>query len=204
MKENLKNGKKNGKAKEYYEYDDTLKFEGIYLNGERNGKGKEYDYEGRLDFEGEYLNGEKNGKGKKYYENGKLILEGEYKNGELNGKVKEYDENGKLEFEGEYVYGKKWKGKENGGYFQGEYLDGKRWNGKGREYIYEHVGPGCTDFDFILDFEGEYINGKRKGKKRIYSVKHEKYVLKKIDEENSDISSEYEDISLERNFYDIY
>ena len=40
-------------------------FEGEYLNGERNGKGKEYDYDnGKLEFEGEYLNGERNGKGK--------------------------------------------------------------------------------------------------------------------------------------------
>ena len=34
-------------------------FEGEYLNGERNGKGKEYDWTGKLIFEGEYLNGEK-------------------------------------------------------------------------------------------------------------------------------------------------
>ena len=35
-----------------------LKFEGEYLNGERNGKGKEY-YKGKLLFEGEYLNDKK-------------------------------------------------------------------------------------------------------------------------------------------------
>ena len=37
-----------------------LIFEGEYLNGERNGKGKEYYYNGNLEFEGEYLNGERN------------------------------------------------------------------------------------------------------------------------------------------------
>jgi len=36
-----------------------LKFEGEYLNGKRNGKGKEYDIEDNLIFEGEYLNGER-------------------------------------------------------------------------------------------------------------------------------------------------
>ena len=41
-----------------------LIFEGEYLNGERNGKGKEYNYDGRLIFEGEYLNGKKTGKEK--------------------------------------------------------------------------------------------------------------------------------------------
>ena len=40
-----------------------LLFEGEYLNGERNGKGKEYNYEGSLLFEGEYKKG-KNGIGK--------------------------------------------------------------------------------------------------------------------------------------------
>ena len=34
------------------------------MNGERNGKGKEYDY--KIIFEGEYLNGKRNGKGKEY------------------------------------------------------------------------------------------------------------------------------------------
>ena len=35
-------------------------------------KGKEYDYDGNLIFEGEYLNGLRNGKGKEYHENGSL------------------------------------------------------------------------------------------------------------------------------------
>jgi len=30
---------------------DKLKFEGKYLNGERNGKGKEYHYNGKLVYE---------------------------------------------------------------------------------------------------------------------------------------------------------
>ena len=47
-------------------------------------------------FEGEYLNGERNGNGKEYYDN-KLVFEGEYLNGERwNGKGKEYDENIKI------------------------------------------------------------------------------------------------------------
>ena len=33
-------------------------FEGEYLNGKRNGKGKEYKY-GEIIFEGEYLNGKR-------------------------------------------------------------------------------------------------------------------------------------------------
>jgi len=40
----LINGK--GIAKEYNKYNGNLEFEGEYLNGEKNGKGKEYDYDG--------------------------------------------------------------------------------------------------------------------------------------------------------------
>ena len=75
-----------------------------------DGKGKEYNYyNGELMFEGEYLNGKRNGKGKEYYDYGKLIFEGEYLNGERwNGKGKVYvDYNGELEFEGKYLNGKR-------------------------------------------------------------------------------------------------
>ena len=68
--------------------DGKLIFEGEYINGEKNGKAKEYNWKGILIFEGEYLNGERNGKGKEYYENGKISFEGEYLNGEnWNGKL---------------------------------------------------------------------------------------------------------------------
>ena len=43
-------------------------FEGEYLNGEKNGKGKEYYHDGDLEYEGEFLQGMRNGKGKLYYE----------------------------------------------------------------------------------------------------------------------------------------
>ena len=59
----IKDGK--GFVKEYGPILFELKFEGEYVNGERNGKGKEY-YNDYLDFEGEYLNGKRNGKGKEY------------------------------------------------------------------------------------------------------------------------------------------
>ena len=43
------------------------------MNGKRwNGKGKEYSYNGKLEFEGEYLNGKRNGFGKEYYPDGKI------------------------------------------------------------------------------------------------------------------------------------
>ena len=69
-----------------------------YFIFEKNGKGKEYDYEGGLIFEGEYLKGEKNGRGKEYYDNN-IIFEGEYLNGERFGRGKEYYDNNII-FEG--------------------------------------------------------------------------------------------------------
>ena len=60
MEYELKNG--TGKVKEYDSFGE-LQFEGEYLNGKRNGKGKEY-LGGTLIFEGIYLNDKKwEGKG---------------------------------------------------------------------------------------------------------------------------------------------
>ena len=59
---------KNGLCKEYYNR--KLILEGEYLNDEKNGNGKEYDFNDNLIFEGRYLKGRRNGYGKQYY-NGK-------------------------------------------------------------------------------------------------------------------------------------
>jgi len=136
-------GEKDGRGKVYILDTNILVFGGEYLNGKRNGKGKEYDEDEyanyKLKFEGEYLNGERNGKGKEYDKYCYLVFEGEYLNGKRNGKGKEYDEdesaNYKLKFEGEYLNGERnGKGKEfyeNGKLkFEGEYLNGKKWNGR--------------------------------------------------------------------------
>ena len=166
----LKNG--DGYVKKYY-YDyvfkrDTLIYEGEYKNGEKNGKGKEYDKYGKLTYEGEYKDGKKNGKGKKYYHNDKDDYINNY-----------------IKFEGEFLNGKKWNGKgydkkrniiyelKNGnGYlkkyyyeyydrghliFEGEYKNSEK-NGKGKEY--DHYGA--------LIYEGEYKDGKKHGKGKEY------------------------------------
>ena len=154
----LKKGK--GNIKEYNDY--QLIFEGEYLNGLRNGKGKEYHYNGKVLFEGEYLNDKKIGKGKEYDSNGNLIFEGEYKFGHrLEGK--EYNNSGNLLYEGEYLYGlRSGKGKEydhNGNLiFEGDYLYGLR-SGKGKEY----------DYKGKVIFEGDYLNGLRNGKGKEYN-----------------------------------
>ena len=163
-----------------------LNFEGEFLNGIRNGKGKEYEFEGRLVFEGEYKNGKRwNGKG--YDKNGNLtgelkdgkgnlkewnyyseIYEGEYLDGERSGKGTEFGNNSIVLYEGDYL-----KGKRNGHgkeyhysrklKFEGEYANDER-NGKGKEYDYSKGR---------LIFEGEYLNGKRHGKGKEYNYKDE-------------------------------
>ena len=92
-----------GRGKEYNDLN-SLIYDGEYLEGEKNGKGKEYDY-GYLYYEGEYLKGEKNGKGKEYDYKGNLKYEGEYLKGKRNGKGREYNYRGYYEVE--YLNGKK-------------------------------------------------------------------------------------------------
>ena len=152
----FKNGKRNGKVKEYF--NDKLIFEGEYFNGKRwNGKvyylnkyselkdGKGFIVEENIHnhhkIEGNYFNGRMNGKVKEYY-NDKLIFEGEYINGKRNGKGKEYW-NDKLKLK-----------------FDGEYLNDKR------------IGIGKEYYNGELRFEGEYKNGRRNGKgKNIMIIK---------------------------------
>ena len=97
ISESIKIGKKDGYCRIYDLYEMSLKFEGEYKNGKKNGKGREFyrsygisrsdyysDISGsELKFEGEYLNGKRNGKGKEYDDKGNLIFEGEYKNGKI-------------------------------------------------------------------------------------------------------------------------
>jgi len=107
---NLQNkmDEENRKGKEY-NFEDGLVFEGEYLNGERNGKGREYYcFNKILRFEGEYLNGKKwNGKGNDNFN--KFAYE--LKNGK--GFIKEYGYEGELIFEGEYLDGEKMEKEKN-------------------------------------------------------------------------------------------
>ena len=212
----------NGKIKNGKWYDQNGIIECEIKNG--NGKGKEYN-NGRyriLLFEGEFLNGEKNGKGKEYYNTlGELKFEGEYLNGKRNGKGKEYNLNGGLIFEGEYLNGERWNGYEIG-YFEGyddsryeypanndqheiddydiesyligdngielneiknnkieyeiEYINGKKWNAisydENGDYRLDIInGNGkITEYNYVdkRKYEVEYVNGKKNGKGKEY------------------------------------
>ena len=136
---NIENKINNGKGNVKALYDDNnLEFEEENLNQKRSEIGKECYYRG-IKYEGEYLKGKKNGKGKEYYNNNALYFEGEYLNGKRwNGKG--YNINGNIDFE---IKDGKGKGKVyyNDGKlkFEGEFLNGQRWNGKGKEYYYGNL-----------------------------------------------------------------
>ena len=170
----------NGIGKVYRLDDNKLIFEGECKNGKKNGKGKEFYELGYVKFEGEYINGEKikgkgyntsgkvimeidNGKGKEYYNNGQIIFEGEYLDDKRwNGKIKEYKKYefiawtcgcGRRDYKKiikEENIKKKLKEYKNLLKYEGEYLNEKR-NGKGKEY----------DIRGNIIFEGEYLNDKR-------------------------------------------
>ena len=160
------------------------KISGKYRKGRLKGKdiGKEYSLEEDiLIFEGEYLNGKKNGHGKEFYLNGDIKFEGEYLNGRRNGQGKEYDYENKLKFEGNYSHGlRHGLGRvydEKNIIFEGEYYIGKRWNGiiynskLGTIYeIKEGYGNVIEYYDSKkMEFDIEYSNGERaKGKVKQY------------------------------------
>ena len=107
-----------------------------------------------------------NGKGKEYYNNGKIKFEGEYFDGIINKKGKEYNKEGELIKEGEFKDDKLWIGKKyptKNDKDEAEYLYGKKHR-KVKEYTSKH-------FDSILNFEGEYLCGKKFKGKEYYEGK---------------------------------
>ncbi|KAK7818475.1 hypothetical protein U0070_013034 [Myodes glareolus] len=79
-------------------YSSTDRFEGNFVHGEKNGRGKFFFFDGRFDHESErYWQGQ----GVYTYEDGG-VLQGTYVDGELNGPAQEYDTDGRLIFKGQY------------------------------------------------------------------------------------------------------
>jgi len=143
-----------------------LKCEGELLNGQRDGKCKEYDQNGGLIFEGEYLKGKRwNGKSKEYDSESRLSFDGEYINGKKNGKCKEYYSSGEIRFEGDLLNGKKWNGKTHDKYRNKIYL---LKNGQG--FVQEYDNSNC------LIYEGEYLNGERHGHGRDFLNLNQIYI----------------------------
>ena len=126
MKVNIKIGK-NEKGKKYDELSGELIFEGEYLNGKRNEKGKVYNRKGKLKYETELIDDYErtvitdqddnkikdltniNNIIKEYFEytNDAIIFEGEYSKGNRNGEERLDFYYGGLRFEGEFLNGQR-------------------------------------------------------------------------------------------------
>ncbi|MBK7175548.1 MAG: toxin-antitoxin system YwqK family antitoxin [Bacteroidales bacterium] len=127
-----KQGKMNGKKKDYYENAaGKLKEESNYINDIKEGSSvfyavngdpiAEYNYKNgslegiqktyyagkKLMSEQNYINNTESGLYKEYFESGKVKIETTYKNGAMDGKYVEFDEEGKMKVEGIYVNGEK-------------------------------------------------------------------------------------------------
>ena len=148
----------NGVKRTYIPYDDLI-FLGVFINGEKNGKGKEYNTEGFLLFEGIFSNGKKNGNGKEYHLNGELKFDGDYKEGKEWDGIG-YNKKGKIE----YIYknGIKYEDFEKINLLlfgdkpiknKKENLNGKELNVKKNLNIKEYNSNGT------LDYKGEFIKG---------------------------------------------
>jgi hypothetical protein len=125
--------------------------EGNLIKDNLTGEGKEFNEKGKPQFDGIFHKGKK-WSGIIYDSEGHatIIID-------ENRKGCEYYNNGNIQFEGEFLYGKKWNGK-------GYDYDGKEIyeiiNGKGNVKEYSYFGR--------LIYEGEYLNGERKGKGKTY------------------------------------
>ena len=196
-----------GKGKEFYT-NGSLKYDGDYLNGEKNGNGKEYYYSGNLKYEGNYLNGkkDKNGKRKEYYDTMNqdiaLKFDGEYLNGKKwNGYGKEFDNDGKLIFLGNYKNGEKegyvfkfingislysselyLKGKPSGKFIVHSFSDiiyeGEYLNGKKNGKGKEYFKDGKVN---RLIYEGNYLNGEKTGFGKLYIYEEDRNAFSKKD-----------------------
>ena len=102
--EAIKEYKKNGEGKEYYE-NGNLKYEGNFEEDEYEGDGTFYG-ENSIKYIGQFKKGKKNGKGKEYYENGDLKYEGNFEEDEYEGDGTFYGQDGKI-YIGEFKKGKK-------------------------------------------------------------------------------------------------
>jgi antitoxin component YwqK of YwqJK toxin-antitoxin module len=82
--------------------DGSVRAEVTMKNGKKNGIAREYYPTGKIYREMEYRDGKKEGMAKRFYENGQLAQETFYKNDEIHGTQKKYREDGKPASVAEY------------------------------------------------------------------------------------------------------
>lgn len=130
-----------------------LKYEGGFLNGRFDGKGALYGQDGKLNYTGGFLEGEYSGSGT-LYQGEKVIYKGAFLNGLYDGEGILYFENASVLYEGGFA-----RGEYNGEgvkrlqdgtiVYEGSFKDGL-YHGKGALYALDGIR---------LRFEGDFING---------------------------------------------
>ncbi|KAL8207087.1 UNVERIFIED_CONTAM: Histone-lysine N-methyltransferase setd7 [Gekko kuhli] len=119
-------------------YSSTDRFEGNFVHGEKNGRGKFFFFDGST-LEGYYVDDALQGQGVYTYEDGGA-LHGSYMDGELNGPAQEYDADGQLIFKGQYKdnirNGICWIYYPDGGYLVGEVNEEGEMTGEKIAYVY--------------------------------------------------------------------
>ena len=184
------NGLKHGKGK-IYNINGSIKYEGDFVNGKREGYGK-FIWEDGEYYIGQWMNNLKYGKGIIYYKNGGIKLDcnwvndmpegngkciwkdgnyyiGQFKNGLRNNKGKIYYKNGNIKYEGDFANGKpEGYGKciwGNGNYYIGQFKNGLI-NGSGK--IYYKNGN--------IKYEGDLVDGKPEGYGKYIDENGEYYI----------------------------
>jgi hypothetical protein len=145
---NITNGRYNFPNGDFYY--------GPLKNGLPDGIGTRYKPDGRIRYQGGFVNGCSQGKGKLIWDNGEYY-DGDYVNNKRHGKGKVFYRDGKIKYDGDFAndkfdgYGKYiW---ENGEYYIGQWSNGLR-HGKGAMYL----GNGYLNYqgNFINDkYQGE-------------------------------------------------
>ena len=148
----------HGKWKWFYD-DGTLKMEGTFTHGLKNGYFKEYDRDGNLLTISKYVNGEKEQQVEEltkldvktdYWPDGTPKIIASYKDGVPEGVRREYDKNGKIEKSYTFHNGKV--------IAEGVFTDGGKHEGLWKEY-YD---------DGSLKSEGNYEDDKKTGSWKYY------------------------------------
>lgn len=83
-----------------------IMYDGKWLNGKRDGKGKYYWENGNLRYSGNWIDDKKIGVGSSFYENSQLKYKGMWNNGMYEGEGKFWDEDGELIHKGKFFKGK--------------------------------------------------------------------------------------------------
>lgn len=134
------------------------RFEGHFIHGEKNGKGKFFFFDGST-LEGHYVDDALQGQGVYTYEDGS-VLHGTYADGELNGAAQEYDCEGRLVFKGQYKdnsrYGECWIYYPDQGCVFGKVNEDGEMTSKSMAYVYSD-GRTALYGSFV---EGELIEAR--------------------------------------------